>query len=365
MWATSGPATDAEGFEALYDGSSTDGWKQAGPGGFLFENGVAGAVGGMGLWYYERTYRNFTLKLEFRQKDVWSNSGVFVRFPRVDGDPWNPVKEGHEIQIYGDKAAKGGTGSVYQFAAPTNVPLKPAGEWNEYEITCIGPHYWVRLNGELITTYKSDRSLTGMVGLQNHNANGKGEVGFRNIRIRELPDEAARYHVLFDASGSREGWKMCGPGAFLQKDGVLTATGGMGMLWHERPFQNFILMLDWKVQRKNDNAGVFVRFPDPGNDPWVAVNKGYEIQIGDTAQAKHRTGSIYSFKDSTEVPTFEVGKWNHYEISVVGQRYTILINGKLVNEYVGSRSAVGHIGLQNHDDKSRVGFRNIRVVELK
>ena len=140
-WAATGPVADAEGFQTLYDGSGTDGWKQAGAGGFRLENGVASAFGGMGLWYYEQTYRNFTLRLEFRQKDIWSNSGVFVRFPRVDGDPWLPVKEGHEIQIYGDKAAKGGTGSVYQFATPTKVPLKPAGEWNAYEITCVGPHY--------------------------------------------------------------------------------------------------------------------------------------------------------------------------------------------------------------------------------
>ena len=158
---------------------------------------------------------------------------------------------------------------------------------------------------------------------------------------------------------------MCGPGEFTQEAGVLTATGGMGMLWHETPFTNFILMLDWKAGRRNDNAGVFVRFPDPGNDPWIADNKGYEIQICDTAKAKHRTGSVYSFQDATSVPTFEVGKWNHYEIQVVGQRYTIRINGKLVNEFTGNRSAAGHIGLQNHDDKSRVQFRNIRVVELK
>ena len=65
------------------------------------------------------------------------------------------------------------------------------------------------------------------------------------------------------------------------------------------------------------------------------------------------------------MPTKPVGEWTTYEIEVVGQRYKIFVNGQMVNEYEGSRSAEGFIGLQNHDDKSPVRFRNIRVVELK
>lgn len=365
-WASQGGAKpDAEGFVTIFDGKSTEGWTQAGPGRFRIEDGVAHAEGGMGLFYYEQTYRNFTLQVDFRQKEVGHNSGVFVRFPRVDGDPWIPVKEGHEIQIYSDKPAKNGTGSVYTFAAPTKVPLKPAGEWNRYAITCVGPTYWVRLNGELIVDgYESGRSLKGMVGIQNHNAKGHGQVSFRNIRIREHPDDATRYHVLFDGT-SMDGWKMCGPGKFLLEDGTLKATGGMGMLWHEKKFKNFRLMLEWQVTRRQDNSGVFVRFPDPGNDPWVAVNRGYELQICDAAQAKHRTGSVYSFQDCTAMPTKPVGEWNTYEIEVVGQRYRVFVNGTLVNEFEGARSAEGFVGLQNHDDKSPVRFRNIRVLELK
>jgi type 1 glutamine amidotransferase len=182
-------------------------------------------------------------------------------------------------------------------------------------------------------------------------------------RLRELSPNASAYHVLFDGT-SKDGWKMCGPGAFELKDGVLTTRGGMGMLWHERELTDFILMLEWRVGRKEDNSGVFVRFPDPGDDPWVAVNRGYEFQVCDAAGPKHRTGSAYSFQDARSVPTKPVGEWNHYEIQVVGQRYTVWINGKLVNVFDGERSRKGHIGLQNHDDKSRVQYRNIRVVEL-
>lgn len=177
------PAGD-EDFIALFDERHWDGWRHAGPGEMLIEDGIARSQGGMGLWYHERPFKNFTLKLEFRQQRLDSNSGVFVRFPRVDGDPWIPVKEGYEIQI--DKAEPGklNTGSIYSFKAADKVPLHPAGQWNLYEITVIDQDYTVRLNGEVINTFTGNRATSGMVGLQNHS--DKDVVEFRNVRIKVL-----------------------------------------------------------------------------------------------------------------------------------------------------------------------------------
>jgi hypothetical protein len=357
------PAVDDEGFTVIFDGKTADGWKQAGPGGFTVAGGAATPHGGMGLWYYEaKKYRNFILKLEFNQEKISSNSGVYVRFPRVDGDPWIPVREGYEIQIAGDKPSKNSTGSIYDFQAAESIPLKPAGEWNEYEIAAVGQHYTIRLNGLRINTYTGSRALEGMIGMQNHD--DKSIVRYRNVRVMELPDNAESYHILFDGSGVK-GWKQAGPGSLELKDGVLTTKGGMGLFWNEAAFGDFILLLDWKSAKPEANSGVFVRFPDPGNDPWVAVHKGYEIQICDPAPAKHRTGSVYSFQDATEVPTKPAGEWNHYEIRAEGQRYTVRVNGKPVCDYTGDRGLEGRIGLQNHDDGSVVGFRNVRVAALK
>src|SRR5690349_1832046 len=39
---------------------------------------------------------------------------------------------------------------------------------------------------------------------------------------------------LFD--GTLTGWHQCGPGGFDIADGVLTARGGMGLLWNDREF---------------------------------------------------------------------------------------------------------------------------------
>lgn len=162
------------------------------------------------------------------------------------------------------------------------------------------------------------------------------------------------------------GWEMAGPGQFRIEDDYMVAEGGMGMYWYTLDsYADFTLSLEWRVEDASNNSGVFVRFPNPGDDPWVAINDGYELQICDTAEAKHNTGSVYSIKGSTHIPTKPVGEWNHYEITVIGQRYTIRVNGELVNEFVGERGTEGYVGIQNHDDGSPVAFRNIRVRDLR
>ena len=164
---------------------------------------------------------------------------------------------------------------------------------------------------------------------------------------------------------TEEGWRMAGPGEFVVEGEELRTTGGMGLLWYEAcEYEDFRLELQWRVEDPAHNSGIFVRFPNPGDDPWVAVHQGYELQICDTGGAKTRTGSVYDIQGSTEVPTRPAGEWNDYSIEVVGQRYTVKINDVVVNEFEGERGERGHIGLQNHDDGSVVRFRNIRVTQL-
>jgi len=111
------------------------------------------------------------------------------------------------------------------------------------------------------------------------------------------------------------------------------------------------------------NSGVFVRFPD-APDPWYAVNTGYEIQIDDSRDPLHRTGSIFGKAASSHLASKPLGEWNKFRIEVTGQRYLIYLNGERVNDFTGDRSMVGMVGLQNHDDNSPVSFRNIRVLPL-
>jgi glucose/arabinose dehydrogenase/regulation of enolase protein 1 (concanavalin A-like superfamily)/plastocyanin len=190
------PDTPPEGYEALFDGETLDGWTHIGPGGFeVDECGLLQPHGGMGLlWYDEQSFDDYVMQVDFRVQDPADNSGVFVRFPDPQGDPWNPVDEGYEIQIYeatDDPFTR--TGAIYTFAPAEPLATNPIGEWNTMEIEAIGQDYRVILNGVEVTTYTGDgsRPLEGFVGLQNH-ASGKGpgeNVEFRNVWLKELDDD--------------------------------------------------------------------------------------------------------------------------------------------------------------------------------
>ncbi|MFK5956654.1 MAG: DUF1080 domain-containing protein, partial [Planctomycetota bacterium] len=114
----------------------------------------------------------------------------------------------------------------------------------------------------------------------------------------QMPQQSCSTSALWVGGNPLDsGWRMCGPGEFVVEGGVLKTTGGMGMLWYAaEDFEDFDLELEWMVTDASFNSGVFVRFPDPGQEPYVAVNQGYEIQICDTASTKHNTGSVYSFQ---------------------------------------------------------------------
>jgi hypothetical protein len=165
---------------------------------------------------------------------------------------------------------------------------------------------------------------------------------------------------------------MAGKGSFiiLQKEQALQTEGGMGLLWYyKRKFKDFILELEWKASCKKDNSGVFVRFSNPRNDPYVAVNEGYEIQIDDLAQPNgkliHGTGAIYGFAAPSMINSQPIGEWNSLKIVADQQKYYVITNGiKVISDFTGNRSLEGYIGLQNHDDRSKVSFRNIKAIEI-
>ncbi|MEU0662550.1 ThuA domain-containing protein [Streptomyces lavendulocolor] len=168
-----------------------------------------------------------------------------------------------------------------------------------------------------------------------------------------------------------DGWKQAGPGRFTVVDGELRTEGGMGMLWYRaKELSSYSLKLDWKMTG-DDNSGVFVAFP-ASDDPWSAVNKGYEIQIDATDAADRTTGAVYGFKSANLKARDRVlrppGQWNHYEIKVQGERLQVFLNGVKINDFTNTDPARslrdGHIGIQNHGADDHVSFRDIQLKEL-
>jgi glucose/arabinose dehydrogenase/PKD repeat protein len=216
------------------------------------------------------------------------------------------------------------------------------------------------------------------------------------------------YDAIYDGTvESFRNWAMAPSGEFvIQPDGSLRTSGGLGMLWYaKQSYKNFSVKLQFRdisPEGTAGNGGVFVRFPDPRtplaqrppgscgtvgsaqtSQAWVAIYCGHEIQIYDGATGEtQKTGSVYNFDPLTldQSGAKPKGQWSDYEVRVVGQHYTIIRNGVVLNEFdnvPGVQSsrpgdppsdlrqfADGFIGLQNHGTNDLVEYRNVRVKPL-
>ncbi|WP_327328564.1 DUF1080 domain-containing protein [Streptomyces sp. NBC_01210] len=209
------------GYRDLFDGTQASFSKWQHVGGGSFGLGADGSMtsgtakGGLGmLWFPQRQYGDFSLKLQWRDDAPGTgnaNSGVFVRFPYVHDNPeeprpeWVAIKYGHEVQVLdrpdGDMYK---TGSIYGFdrVGLGGAGVTPKGTWNDYEIRVVGQHYSVYRNGVLINEFdnvggqefvppRADdpgtdgrRYSSGYIGLQVHSTTDV--ISYRNIRIQEL-----------------------------------------------------------------------------------------------------------------------------------------------------------------------------------
>jgi hypothetical protein len=111
-------------------------------------------------------------------------------------------------------------------------------------------------------------------------------------------------------------------------------------------------------------AGVFLRSGLDRNPAFT----GYEMQIladHGRAPSKSSAGGLYDVVAATKNLSRPTGEWNQVRITYQGTRVQIVWNGELVVDYAeANRSQRGYLGLQNHDDKSVVKFRNLRLTEL-
>ncbi len=216
-----GKPGQTEGYRTILDGSAASfaKWQQVGGGSFApngdgsITSGTTRAGLGM-LWFPERKYGDFSLKLQWRDDAPGTgnaNSGVFVRFPWVHDHPeesrpeWVAIKYGHEVQVFdrpdGDMYK---TGSLYGFdrVGLAGAGVTQKGTWNDYEIRVVDQHYSVYRNGVLINEFdntggqdfvppRSDdpgtdgrRFASGYVGLQVHGTTDV--VSYRDVRIKGL-----------------------------------------------------------------------------------------------------------------------------------------------------------------------------------
>jgi hypothetical protein len=180
-------------------------------------------------------------------------------------------------------------------------------------------------------------------------------------------------HLLFDGTeASLARWTQAGPGSFeLQEDCTLVTRGGLGLLWYDdEPVEApATVRVEWMI-RADANSGVFVGFPAVRADPFVAVERGYEVQIDPTDEAGWTTGAIYGVQPPSTAAVAEAvnppGSWNTFEIALDPPRIVVSLNERVVNAFTSADPArqdlaLGFVGLQNHSDADEVFFRRVEV----
>jgi Domain of Unknown Function (DUF1080) len=403
--------TDAE-FVPLFDGKTLSGWRLVGKtgDGYSVKDGtIYCARGGGGNLLSDKEYADFILRLEFKLESG-SNNGVGIRAP-LEGEP---TFLGMEIQILDDNAPQYADlrpaqycGSIYDVVPARRGALKKAEEWNEEEITCVGRHVKVRLNGQVIVDANlndvTDPKIlsnhpgllrqTGHVGFLGHN----DYIEFRNIRIKELPRFPRNnlapegFKVLFDGV-NLTGWKglvetppkraklsATELAAAQEKanhlarqnwqigDGALVYRGkGFDNLCTSKDYGDFELQVDWKI--------------DEGGDSGIYLRGSPQVQIWDPLSGKANpnhegSGGLFNNqknpKGPLKVADYFPGEWNHFDVLMIGDKVTVYLNNELVVHNVTMENywepnlpiyPTGQIELQAH--KEPVWFRNIYIREL-
>lgn len=190
------PAGDKTGpkFEALFDGTSLDGWEHKGN--WKLEDGAITRTDRAGSIIYKRKPIPDDFELRFEWKVApGSNSGVYYR----------PGQYEYQIldnaQHRDGKNPRSSAASLYFCVAPCKDATRPVGQWNEGRIVCQGTVIQHWLNGlKVVDIDYADPKRAAEVELLRRRGGNLADRGaylslqdhgdpvwYRNIRLREIP----------------------------------------------------------------------------------------------------------------------------------------------------------------------------------
>lgn len=175
--------------DEIFDGKSLNGWEIVGGGRWTAEKGVLSGeckqADEQGILVYKDPVKDFTASLEFRISE--GNSGFYFRTERIAEQPLVKGMQA-EIDAIDDVAGiweTAGRGWVFKPTPELHAKtgFKP-GEWSKMEVSAIGSHYKVTLNGQTVTDIEDPVGRReGYVALQLHGGMDM-KVDFRRIKLR-------------------------------------------------------------------------------------------------------------------------------------------------------------------------------------
>lgn len=183
--------TSAQGWIQLFNSKNLDGWTAYGTEKWYVENSElvceSGPDKGYGYLGTKDQYKNFDLKLEFKQ-EANGNSGVF----------FHSSFEGTIVSGWQAEVAPPGhsTGGIYE-SYGRGWLIKPSdnkdtkylkmNDWNAMRIKVTGNTVTTWLNGNKMISLTDDKigSKTGQIALQIHDGGGI-KVRWRNLKVKKL-----------------------------------------------------------------------------------------------------------------------------------------------------------------------------------
>lgn len=180
-------------------------------------------------------------------------------------------------------------------------------------------------------------------------------------------------HVLADASVPREKvWQV--------ENGILKCSGDpIGALYRGPEVTNFRMVVEYRWPGKPGNSGVFSRIEEPvrplpktvevqlkhGDAGHVLGLQGKAIAPGQPRSMKPishplagEISGVTRILDAEKPP----GEWNRVEVLAQGDKYTVWMNGKLVNEASGVSTGRGKVGIQS--EGGEIHFRKVQLTPL-
>jgi hypothetical protein len=168
----------------------------------------------------------------------------------------------------------------------------------------------------------------------------------------------AGWVTLFDGK-NLDNWTPIGDANWKLADGVVVADKGNGFLVSKNSYGNFQIRAEFWVDDPA-NSGIFIRCTDPAK---ITATNAYEVNIFDQRpDPSYGTGAIVNVAKVSPMPKAG-GKWNVYEITAQGPKFTVTLNGVRTVDGVEDRQhASGPIALQY--GAGVVKFRKVEVKPL-
>lgn len=177
------------------------------------------------------------------------------------------------------------------------------------------PPQWEREDNDLIVKgILTGDSLSGNMTF----SNGKTYkyVAYRAPMLRRKSKPVWGKPVTLFNGKNLNGWHALGNNQWIVDSGFLRSPHSGANLVTDKTFTDFKLHIEFRYP-KESNSGVYLR-------------GRYEVQIEDTEgqePVKNELGSIYGFLAPTELVAKGAGKWQSYDITLVGRMVTVIANG--------------------------------------